>query len=70
MLAWLHMFDLYNVSNGCFNVDIQFIVYNQSFYEATASTSCSMQMDLFGFSRLIFDKTMIESLGYDYFTYG
>jgi hypothetical protein len=45
-------------------------VYNSSYYYTTASTKCSLQMYRFGFSRIIFDKTAIEALGYKFFQYG
>ena len=69
MLAFQHIIDVVSPS-GCFEVDIVFRIFNQSFYEVVASTSCSLTLYAFGFSRMIFDKTAIEALGYCFFQFG
>jgi hypothetical protein len=70
MLVFQHIWNLSNVSNGCYGVDIAFVVVNASFYQATFTSNCSLQHCALGFSRFIFDKTAIESLGSQYFSYG
>lgn len=48
-----------------------FRIFNQSFYEVVITSNCStMSLYQFGFSRIIFDKTAIEALGYCYFQFG
>lgn len=70
MIAFQHIFDI-NSPSKCFDLQLSFTVYNQSFYEVKVSTQCAdMILYEFGFSRMIFDKTAIENLGYCYFKYG
>jgi hypothetical protein len=38
LIAFQHIFDLTNVSQGCFNVKANFQVYNGSLYKVTVST--------------------------------
>jgi hypothetical protein len=70
MLAFQHFFDLFSTPNGCYGIDIYFYVFNESYYQANFVTSCKLNASVFGFSRIIFDKTSIEALGYQYFSYG
>ncbi len=69
MLAFQHMINATSTAL-CFNIDIIFRVLNSSFYEVTISSYCNMVMNQFGFSRIIFDKTAIQALGFCYFQYG
>ena len=58
-------------SNYCYNLFLEFDIVNASFYHVGISSSCQgMRMYKFGFSRIIYDKTAIEALGYNYFNYG
>lgn len=70
MLAFQHIIDVYNPSL-CFEIDIIFRVFNASFYEVQIGSQCTgLQMTTFGFSRIIFDRTAIQALGFCYFEYG
>ncbi len=69
MLAFQHIIDVQS-SALCFQIDIIFRVFNESFYEVKIATTCLMNMTVFGFSRIIFDKTAIQALGFCYFQYG
>lgn len=69
MLAFQHMINVTS-SALCFNIDIIFRVFNSSYYEVTISSYCNMIMNQFGFSRIIFDKTAIQALGFCYFQFG
>lgn len=66
MLAFQHIINVTSTAL-CFNIDIIFRVFNSSFYEVTISTYCNMIMSQFGFSRIIFDRTAIQNLGFCYF---
>jgi hypothetical protein len=66
MLAFQHIIDVQS-SALCFQIDIIFRVFNESFYEVKIATTCAMNMTVFGFSRIIFDKTAIQALGFCYF---
>ena len=55
----------------CFDIKLDFTLKNESYYHVGVSSSCpNMSLYEFGFSRIIFDKTAIESIGYNYFNYG
>ena len=59
-----------NSSTLCYNIDIFAKIINANQYIISTSTNCSMYLTKYSYSRLIFDKTAIESLTYCYFTYG
>ena len=69
MLAFQHIIDVVSPSS-CFQIDIVFRIFNSSYYEVVVSTTCSLTMYAFGFSRMIFDKTAIEALGFCFFQFG
>ena len=54
----------------CYEVIIDFYLLNESFYRASLTSDCAMNVSLWGFSRYIFDKTDIESFGVCFFEYG
>lgn len=67
MLAFQHMIDVTSPSL-CFEIDIIFRVFNASFYEVQIGSQCAgLQLTTFGFSRIIFDRTAIQALGFSYF---
>lgn len=59
-----------NASNGCFDINVELEVHNQSLYKVTLSTACQMQLQKIGFSRIIFDRTQMQNNGYFFIEYG
>lgn len=67
MLGLINMFNLRS-SNLCFELILKTRIYDQTHYEMNMSSSCSgMTAYLIGWSRIIFDVTAIEDLGYCFF---
>jgi len=65
----MHYIDLTTYDNTV-DINLDFTVCNQSFYTVIISSTSRLYLNYAGFSRLIFDKTAIESMGNDYFNYG
>lgn len=69
LLPFVHYIDLISY-DSTIDIDLNFTVLNQSFYSVTYKSTSNMWLNYAGFSRLIFDKTAIEAMGNDYFSYG
>lgn len=69
LLPFLHYLEC-DTNDGSMDVGLNFSLLNGSYYTVIISTTSNMYLNYAGFSRLIFDKTLIESLGEHYFDYG
>jgi hypothetical protein len=68
-IAFITIFDAAS-STYCFSLQMDYFVLNQSYYQVTASSYCKMTLYEYGLSRILFDQTQIQDLGYSYFTFG
>lgn len=65
----MHYIDC-NTGDGTIDLELNFTLLNASFYSVAIKSTSGMTVKYAGFSRLIFDKTAIENMGYEFFNYG